>query len=622
MDAKQDKIILSIGLLVSNRKDTIQKCLDSLKPIREAVPCQLIITDTGCDADLRKMLEEYADVISDFVWCDDFAKARNENLSHATGEWYMYLDDDEWFVDTRDLIDFFVSGEYKKCEGACYIQRNYQNMCGSMFSDDYVSRMVRLTPEHHFVSKIHEYLVPIPQNNYILKSYVDHYGYVFQNEEDIQKHYERNSKLLLHMIEEEPDNQRWWTHLAQEYILVRDFDKLRQLGEDGLALVDRFDTEESVSNRGTFYMCRIVSYECEHKDEKVYEVCEAALADKRNTLLCMAFTQWWKAHSCLKLGKYSEAESCVLEYFKLYQYFLNHEGEFVLQKLALIVGQCYDDVKRKEAYAMLIVAGLKQKQTRYLSQHLRDLRWEEENPYIYELIMDAILEAFATMKEKKLFIRTIRTIHSNVMIWERFCQELLAWHNNKKPELEKALAFCAAAGYGQEIQCILEWDKVETALTEGIPADSYPEYKTWLVAFSENVIGFYKGAYGKNFDKQQALPSVCLFAMMIQEAMECEADKEHFLEILKQCPALYPRLASAIKKLLALYLQEPQRKEREAREEMRKLKEQVLTQAQTMVAAGQLQEASMIIQQLKAIAPNDLEVAALSLEVRLKLLGA
>ena len=33
----------------------------------------------------------------------------------------MYLDDDEWFVDTRELIEFFVSGEYKKYGQASYI---------------------------------------------------------------------------------------------------------------------------------------------------------------------------------------------------------------------------------------------------------------------------------------------------------------------------------------------------------------------------------------------------------------------------------------------------------------------------------------------------------------------
>ena len=33
----------------------------------------------------------------EFKWCDDFAKARNAGLEKCTGEWFMYIDDDEWF---------------------------------------------------------------------------------------------------------------------------------------------------------------------------------------------------------------------------------------------------------------------------------------------------------------------------------------------------------------------------------------------------------------------------------------------------------------------------------------------------------------------------------------------
>ena len=64
----KQKPILSIALLVSNRKDTIQRCLESLEPIREAIPSELIILDTGCDADLHELLDKYADKIENFTW--------------------------------------------------------------------------------------------------------------------------------------------------------------------------------------------------------------------------------------------------------------------------------------------------------------------------------------------------------------------------------------------------------------------------------------------------------------------------------------------------------------------------------------------------------------------------
>lgn len=614
----EKKVVLSIGLLVSNRKDTIKKCLDSLQSIREAIPCQLIITDTGCDADLRITLEQYADTINEFAWCTDFAKARNANLSQAVGEWYLYLDDDEWFVNTEELIDFFKSGAYKNFEGACYVQHNYQNIEGTLYSDDYVSRMIRLTEDTHFVGKIHEYLVPVPQKNCLLNSWVDHYGYVFKNEEETQKHYERNSKLLLEMIKEEPNNQRWWTHLAQEYISIRDGDKLRQLAEKGLQLVDSLDDIESTINRGTFYMCAIVAYECDHDDEKECEACDRTLADSRNTRLCMAFTKWWKAHCYMRMSKYKEAEDCLKDYFKEYQYFIKNENEHIIEKQALVVGQCYDDIKVMEAYQMLIVTGLKQKNISYLKRNLDKLPWKDGNPYIYSGFMETLLEAMTTVSgERKLFVQVIRSIRTNVDVWEAFCNEIGMWKLQENPQLDKVLELCQVAGYKKSVSYFLEWKMIEHTFKNGLSAISYPEYKTWFIGFAENVLGFYRDTYGQKFDEQTELPGACLMAMMIENAMECEDNKDEFLKIMKQCPEIYPKLTNQVKTLLALYLQEPMRKAQEAKREMKQMKQQILEQVRKMNSAGQFDEAIQTLQQLKAIIPNDLDIAELGLEIRL-----
>lgn len=617
MKERQKKVVLSIGVLVSNRKNTVKKCLDSLKPIREAIPCQLIITDTGCDTELRAILEEYADTMTEFTWCSDFAKARNANMSHAIGEWYLYLDDDEWFVDTEQLIDFFMSGSYHTYDGACYIVRNYQCADGSMYSDDYLSRMIKLTTETHFVGKIHEYLVPIPKNNCLLNSWADHYGYAFKNEEETQKHYERNSKLLLEMIKEEPNNQRWWTHLAQEYISIRDGDKLRQLAEDGLHLVDQLDDIESTINRGTFYMCAIVAYECDHDDEKECEACDRTLADPRNTRLCMAFAKWWKAHCYMRMGKYKEAEKYLKDYFKEYQYFIKNENEHIIQKQGLIVGQCYDDIKVTEAYEMLITAGLKQNNTSYLNQYLNKLPWKKGNGYLYEGFMEATVEAMINMNEKKNFVQMIRMIHSNVEVWEAFCNEIGMWKLQERPQLDKVLELCQVAGYKKSVSYFLEWKMIEHTFKNGLSAISYPEYKTWFIGFAENVLEFYKDAYEQKFEEQTELPGACLMAMMIEDAMGCEDNKDEFLKIMKQCPEVYPELSNQVKMLLMLYLREPMRKAQEAKEEMEKIKQQVLEQAKQMEKTERFDEAIQIVQQLKTVIPNDLEMMALDLEIHL-----
>ena len=150
MGVNRKKVLLSISLLASNRKDTIFKCLDSLKPLRDAISSELIIVDTGCDEELHQALLKYADIVTRFTWCNDFSKARNAGLKLAHGEWFLYLDDDEWFVDLEDMIRFFQSGAYKKYGYANYIQRNFADDSGTHYNDSWVTRMIRLEKNTRF----------------------------------------------------------------------------------------------------------------------------------------------------------------------------------------------------------------------------------------------------------------------------------------------------------------------------------------------------------------------------------------------------------------------------------------------------------------------------------------
>ena len=115
-------IKLTIGLLVSNRIKYIRQVMEALKPLLDAVPSELIAVDTkGEDSDGSiEVVKEYTDKVYPFTWCNDFAAARNVTFEHARGEWYMYLDDDEVFDDVQEIIDFFLSGEYKNFGAGYY----------------------------------------------------------------------------------------------------------------------------------------------------------------------------------------------------------------------------------------------------------------------------------------------------------------------------------------------------------------------------------------------------------------------------------------------------------------------------------------------------------------------
>ena len=120
----EKKYTLTISILASNRKDTLPKTLASIKPILNNVSSELILVDTGCEEELLSLIRQYTDKIVKFEWCKDFSKARNAGLELAQGEWFLFIDDDEWFEDVSEIVDFFNSDERNKYGYARYFQRN------------------------------------------------------------------------------------------------------------------------------------------------------------------------------------------------------------------------------------------------------------------------------------------------------------------------------------------------------------------------------------------------------------------------------------------------------------------------------------------------------------------
>lgn len=212
-----EKIMLSISMLTSGKRPELEKSILSLQSLRDKVPSELIIVDTGCDAVSRTLIEKYATKIVDFTWCDDFSKARNAGLREAVGEWFLYLDDDEWFEDTEAIEHFFLDGSYKRYHYAFYIQRNYQDFAGKIYFENYVARMIERHVDTRYIYAIHEIFEHLQAPGCVLASYVHHYGYAYCDVAEKYAKVGRNLRLLWQEHEKDPDNLRHYTQMVQEY---------------------------------------------------------------------------------------------------------------------------------------------------------------------------------------------------------------------------------------------------------------------------------------------------------------------------------------------------------------------------------------------------------------------
>lgn len=440
--------LLTISILVSGRAETTERCLESLRPIMDSISTELILVDTGCGDILKHKLEKYATKIIPFTWCNDFSKARNLGLKEATGQWFLYLDDDEWFADTEDLIAFFQSGDYQRFASASYIQRNYLDMEGSQYTDTRVGRMARITSELHFRSRIHEYLTPTRVEHKNLTSVVEHYGYVYATEEDKLAHFKRNQTLLEEMIKEEPECLRWRLQLLQEYRSIDDYDKMEELGTAGIAMINQSATpndKESCVYIGSFYAARILAADGKNDYDRVYKLCKEAMADERNTRLCKTFLYEMYAKSCFYKGliesdsqkakqQYKESEWFAQEYLKEKDYFELHPDDFYDQQVAPFVGECLDAVKQKEIYSIRICNGLKMDSTNNLNLYIESLHWDEKHVYVFEEIADILIEAmnrFGTLYKEEdiskqqdfdVYAKTLLIMNGQHALWDYFCE--------------------------------------------------------------------------------------------------------------------------------------------------------------------------------------------------------
>ncbi len=82
---------ISVCMIVRNESANLRACLESLGDLAS----ETIVVDTGSTDGTPEIARSMGARVYSFDWIDDFAAARNESLSHATGEWVFWLDADD-----------------------------------------------------------------------------------------------------------------------------------------------------------------------------------------------------------------------------------------------------------------------------------------------------------------------------------------------------------------------------------------------------------------------------------------------------------------------------------------------------------------------------------------------
>ena len=168
---------------------------------------EIVVLDTGSADDTCRIVQAFPGArLFHGEWRDDFAAARNEALSHATGDWVVFLDADERFSEeTQENLRPVI----ERCEDHDALAVKILNLDidgaeTKCLDHTYVVRAFRRMPEIRYVGRIHEQIERrgeelrlgfVPEKTLVLL----HTGYTASRTE---KKAERNLRLLLRELEQ------------------------------------------------------------------------------------------------------------------------------------------------------------------------------------------------------------------------------------------------------------------------------------------------------------------------------------------------------------------------------------------------------------------------------------
>lgn len=230
-------MLLSACLIAKNEALTIKRCLTSLLDVVD----EIIVVDTGSTDNTVEIATSLGAKVFYFEWDHDFSHARNEALRHASGDWVLVVDADEYLDDEKKRT-FRAFLESTNAEGLFITVINYLGSLTKITRSMPIRVMRVFRRGHFYEGAVHEQVAPSvfrsgrPIGNFDLD--IHHVGYTTEFIQQRGKA-ERNSRLLAKELEQDPDNLFHRSNMLAEHILQRRFIECAALAEETFKIVER-----------------------------------------------------------------------------------------------------------------------------------------------------------------------------------------------------------------------------------------------------------------------------------------------------------------------------------------------------------------------------------------------
>lgn len=640
------QLLLTIGVPVSNQIETIDRCISHIAPLLNQLDAELVVVDTGSTDGTVEVCRAYGARIVTFAWCDNMSAARNEALYHARGAWFLSIDDDEWFENVDDILGFFQSGTYKKCDTATYIQRNYQMMSGSIFHDNHTLRMARITPELHFEGRIHDSLiVPAKAKNCQLFSVAHHYGFANDDPKKSREKYIRNTSLLLHDLYEYPKKLRYNFQLANELKCERYYADAAAWFFRGISIEQELPSEHFAR---LHTVCLLSSLH-DSKDERTFfytnllqDRCALTAAEK-------AFLNYNAAELALIMQKPSDQ---ILEYCRQYEKYKKayHKNPYDSQQRTYLGLQaCTNESYLTDAHVIAFCAYVKGQQEReallelgridmdkMYNQHgiffetvllagdeIYHTVIERLSPFQWEKWQEKLLDAFFVSISRHAFYK--RQFARFAGFAKRFSVQgitdyMRRFYNELTPSMHRHLSKQAAdcRPYECSVQELAVYAYVlkEKYKSEGKKAQDMELFAQYIKVTGAFAAGYYHPGL-LNDAACSAVQADYKAAYLISLVLQDRETNSENIRMLKQAVQIFPGFKSEVQYLLTQMVQQKLAVQdgMQPWDEMLVLAHTLKRQIQKLLDAGNKAAAKPMLLELAGYFPDDAQIQAMLEEV-------
>lgn len=238
------KLPISVCIIAKDEERYIEECLKRLSPYG----FEIIVTDTGSTDRTKELAAKYADKVLDFEWVDDFSAARNFCTSHASNNWILALDCDE-YVNSIDVPKMrMLMQKFPRSLGDIRLKSITRSRGETVYTTDDLSRFYNKN-FYYFDAPIHEQIRPKDKSRwnepvpcFVLPMEVIHHGYDLPPEE-IKEKQKRNLALLYKALETDGKNAYLYYQAGQSETLLGHIEKAVGLYEKGLECADAPECE-------------------------------------------------------------------------------------------------------------------------------------------------------------------------------------------------------------------------------------------------------------------------------------------------------------------------------------------------------------------------------------------